>query len=149
MEQKSVADFIVLLVGILTFLIAFLKAILIPVASASVIVAFVIDHLLKRLPFWKDGWGGYASLILNMLFSAGLFLASQAGQSESYLQVVGQLSVLLTLILSVGSGFVITAKTHQTAVTFGIGKSLTEEDFEKRYGSKAESAIVNDGPVTS
>lgn len=154
MEQKSVADFVVLLIGILTFLIAFLKAILIPVASASVIVAFVIDHLLKRLAFWKDGWGGYASLFLNMLFSAGLFLASQAGQSESYLQVIGQLSVLLTLILSVGSGFIITAKTHQTAVELGIGKSLTNEEYEKKYlaqtaESVTVSGFVNDGPATS
>lgn len=145
MEQKSVADFVVLLIGILTFLIAFLKAIMIPVASAAVIVAFVIDHLFKRLPFWKDGWSGYASLALNMLFSAALFFASRTGLDDVYLQVVAQLSVLLTLILSVGSGFVITAKTHQTAYELGIGKSLTNEAHEKRYAARVASA-VNDGP---
>lgn len=149
METKAVLDFVMLVTSILAFLIAFLKAILIPVASAAVIVAFVVDHLLKRLPFWKDGWGGYASLILNMLFSAGLFLASQAGQSDSYLQVIGQLSVLLTLILSVGSGFVISAKTHEIAHRNGVGKSLTAEAYDKKYGGYIMgdlTSAASDGP---
>lgn len=131
MEIHSVSELLALVLAVLTWLIAFVKAILLPVLPAGIIIAFVVDHFLKRLPFWKDGYAGYASVGLNLLFSAGLFFASQAGKSEEYLAVIVQLGTLLTLILSTGVGLLVSNKTHAKALELGIGKSVTRERYEK------------------
>jgi hypothetical protein len=168
MEQTSVVDLLALVLAVSTWLIDFIKAILIPVIPAGVIIAFLVDHVLKRLSFWKDGWAGKASVVLNLVFSAGLYFASQGGKSEAYLAVITQLTTLLTLIVSVGIGFAVANKTHQAALASGIGKSITEEEDKKfwedledeDYDSEssvgevkyAESSVgevkdVRDGPV--
>ncbi len=116
----------------LEFVIAFLKATLVPVAPAAVFIGLFIDYVLKRMPFWKDGWGGKASLALNMLFSAGLFIAAQYGKGGEYLQVVGQLGTVFILLITIVTGFFISKKTHTTAVDAGMGRSLTEEAWQKQ-----------------
>lgn len=121
--------------SVLVWLIAFIKAILIPVIPAGVIIAFLVDQVLKRFSFWKDGWAGYASLGLNLLFSAGLFFAAQVGKSEDYLTVLAQLTTLLTLIVSLGVGFAVSYETHKQAMKRGIGKSTTEDAYDARMAT--------------
>lgn len=131
MEITSVNELFVFVLAVLTWLIAFVKAIMLPVLPAGIIIGFVVDHLFKRLPFWKDGWAGYASVGLNVLVSAGLFFASQVDKSEEYLAVIVQLGTLLTLIVAASAGAVVSFKTHTKALELGIGKSVTQERFEK------------------
>lgn len=154
MEIKTVADAFVVIVAFLSTLIYFLKAIMLPVAPAAVLIALLIDHVFKRLKFWKDGWAGYASLGLNMLFSAGLYFASQAGQANAYLNVLTQLGVVFTLFISIVAGFVTAGVTHDYAVERGVGRSLTYDNSPYFANLSTTSfvdsdAITNDGPTKS
>lgn len=121
----------------LVLAIEFLKALLIPVLPAAVVIAFIVDHLLKRLPFWQDGWSGYASLTLNILFSGGLFVAAKLGYAPEYLAVVSQVGVIFTLLLTIGGGFLSTRMAHRAALRGGIGKSITLTSYATLYQSPA------------
>jgi hypothetical protein len=117
----------------LNIAIEFLKALVIPVLPAAVIIAFLVDHVLKRIPGWKDGNSGYASLALNFLFSGGLFIAAKLGYAEPYLVVLTQVGVIFTLLLTIGGGFLATGIAHRAALRGGIGKSVSQDTYATLY----------------
>lgn len=114
----------------------FLLALAQPVVAAAPIVAFITDHILKRIPGWKDGNAGWANLILNLLFSGALFVAAQTGYQGQYDQAV-KLSVdLLPVLIRLISGVGLAALLHNGMKLVGIGNSITEK-----------SAVPAAGPV--
>lgn len=104
----------------------FLIALAQPVVAAAPIVAFVVDHVLKRLPGWKDGNAGWANLILNMLFSGALFVAAQTGYQGQYDQAI-KLSVdLLPILIRLVAGVGLAALLHNGMKLVGVGNSVTD-----------------------
>lgn len=113
--------------------ISFLKAVGVPVAGAAVVIAVLIDVVFKRLPFWKDGYAPRANLALNVLFSAGLFVAGYFGKDAEYLAVLGQIGAVLTLGLGLFGGLLGAPYIHEKLLDAGLGKSLSEEAAEADY----------------
>lgn len=103
----------------------FLVQIAKPAAVAAPLVAIIIDHALKRIPGWKDGNAGWANVILNVLFSAGLYFAAKAGYRGEFEDAI-KLSVFVvpTILRLVFTAWV-TRKFHLFLLTLGVGKSKT------------------------
>lgn len=111
----------------------FLAALLIPVIIAAPLVAILIDQVLKRMPFWKDGYAGPASLGLNMVFSAGLFIAARMGAQGEYEQAISISIYALPIVVRLVVGLWASVRMHNFYKTVGVGKSVTEETLKTQY----------------
>lgn len=119
----------------------FVQALLTPLAVAAPIIAIVVDQILKRLPFWKDGYAGWANLILNALFSGVMFFASRGGWVSEYTYALQISQEIVPVALRILAGLYVTYRLHDLFMTLGIGKSVTKDE-EKRVEEEEAAELA-------
>lgn len=103
-----------------------------PVAVAAPLVAILIDHVLKRIPGWKDGSAGWASVVLNVFFSAVFYFAAKAGYQGEFEDAIKLSVFVVPTVLRFFFSLWAARKLHLFLMAVGVGKSKTV-DQAKSY----------------
>jgi hypothetical protein len=92
----------------------------------------LIVNLAKKLPFWKDGWAGWASLILNFLFAFFGVVARMYGveaEAGNLLEITYNfLSQAIPIFWGIVSAVGLTKAAHELFKKWGMAvKAQTDE----------------------
>lgn len=100
-----------------------LAALVPTVAFGSALIATLVD-IAKRVGL-KDGYAPLASAVLNVVLYGVVFFAGDA-HLDQVKGVVGGLTLIAPVVLSLFGSLVASAKWHDLLTEIGIGLSLSE-----------------------